>query len=157
MTNRIFYVTNLPFAKRIFIKQIYNWLCSRFNRFTHKPKIEIDFNSDDFKPILNSLVNTTTKERKTIVNEIKSQMKHILNHFIECNWGSHYNAVFKNLIKPYLDNPKVLDGVLKSEVIKDKNVIVGNTGAKIFPELMIYLKRVDSPKIQTYLKQEINL
>ncbi|MEY8849695.1 hypothetical protein AB9K26_12825 [Psychroserpens sp. XS_ASV72] len=54
--------------------------------------------------------------------------------------GGHYNTFFKNLIKPYLDNPNVLDGVLKSKVIKDKNTIAGNTEAKIYPELMKCLK-----------------
>lgn len=157
MTSHISYIINLPFAIRIFIKRIYNWLCSRLNKFTHQPKIEIDFAKSDFKPIMDSLLNKTTKEQKTVVKEIKSQMEHILKHFIGCNWGSHYNAVFKNLVKPYLDNPKVLDSVLKSEIIKDKNTIVGNTGANIFPELMDYLKRVDSPKIQAYLRQEFNL
>ncbi|MEZ4801298.1 MAG: hypothetical protein R2797_00895 [Gelidibacter sp.] len=117
----------------------------------------MDFINYDFMPLINSLDSKSIKERKAIVSEIKSQMKHIFRHFIECNWGSHYNTIFKSLIKPYLDNPQTLDVVLKSEIIKDKNTVVGRTGAKIFPELMNYLKRVDSPKIHEYLKQEFNL
>lgn len=117
----------------------------------------MDLINNDFMPLINSLDSMSLKERKVIIKAIKSQMRNILKHFIECTWGSHYNAVFENLIKPYLDNPQTLDSVLKSEVIKDKNTIIGKTGAKIFPELMNYLKRVDSPKIQVYLRQEFNL
>lgn len=117
----------------------------------------MDLINDDFMPLINSLHSKSIKERKVIVNEIKSQMEHILRHFIECYWGSHYNTVFKSLIKPYLDDPQTLEVVLKSEIIKDKNTVVGRTGAKIFPELVNYLKRVDSPKIHEYLKQEFNL
>ncbi|TXE06107.1 hypothetical protein FUA26_14090 [Seonamhaeicola algicola] len=117
----------------------------------------MDLINNDFMPLINSLDSKSIKEREVIVNEIKYQMEHILRHFIRCNWGTHYNTVFKSLIKPYLDNPQTLEVVLKSEMIKDKNTVVGRTGVKIFPKLMNYLKRVDSPNIQEYLKQEFNL
>lgn len=137
---------------------LFNWTCKDCNEISsYESEIDIDFTKHDFKPLLDSLTSKSIKEQEKVVTEIKSQMVYILKHFIECTWGSHYNTVFKKLIKPYLDNPLVLDYVLKSEIIKDKNIVIGKTGAKAYPELMNYLKRVDSPKIHEYLKQEFNL
>ena len=136
---------------------MFNWHCPNCNKITlHKSQIEIDFVNDDFKSIVESLINKMIAERETIINEIKSQMVNILKHFIECDKGWHYNAMFKSLIKPYLDNPLVLDFVLKSDAIKG-NEITGNSGAKIYPELLDSLKKVDDIKIKEYLKQEFNL
>ena len=122
----------------------------------YKPQIEIDFANDDFKPIINSLTNKTKEEREIVINEIKSQMVNILKHFIECDKGWHYNTMFKSLIKPHLDNPLVLDFVLKSDAIKG-NEIIGSSGTKIYPELIDSLNKVNDIKIKEYLKQEFNL
>lgn len=129
-------------------------LCSNCNKiFPHKSQVKIDFISDDFKPIIDSLTNKTIEEREIVINEIKFQMVNILKHFIECDKGWHYNSMFKSLIKPYLDNPLVLDFVLKSDAIKG-NKISGISGTKVYPELLERLKKVDSIKIRNYLKKE---
>ncbi|GAB4161738.1 MAG: hypothetical protein Tsb0033_19680 [Winogradskyella sp.] len=117
----------------------------------------MDLINNDFMPLISSLDTKPIQEQKVIIKEIKSQMVNILKHFIECTWGSHYNTVFKRLIKPYLDNPFVLDYVLKSEIIKDKNIVIGKTGAKAYPELLKYLISVDSLKIRDYLSNEFEL
>lgn len=147
----------LEFSINKLNEPIFNWNCSYCNKITpHKPQIEIDFANDDFKPIIDSLTNKTIAERETVISEIKSQMVNILKHFIECDKGWHYNVMFKSLIKSYLDNPLVLDFVLKSDTIKG-NEINGISGAKIYPELLRRLAQVDSSKIKNYLKQEFNL
>ncbi|WP_412561843.1 hypothetical protein [Winogradskyella sp. MIT101101] len=117
----------------------------------------MDLINYDFMPLISSLDTKPIQEQKVIIKEIKSEMVNILKHFIECTWGSHYNTVFKRLIKPYLDNPLVLDYVLKSEIIKDKNIVIGKTGAKAYPELLKYLMLVDSLKIRIYLSNEFEL
>lgn len=79
----------------------------------------------------------------------------VLKHYVECNRGYHYNSIFEKVIKPYFDSVEVLDSVLRSEVIKNKsNVVIGQTGAKIFPELLDKLLLVDSENIKSYLKNE---
>ncbi|WP_338359833.1 hypothetical protein [Yeosuana marina] len=113
----------------------------------------MDLINNDFMPLISSLDSKPIQEQKVIIKEIKSQMVNILKHFIECDKGWHYNAIFKSLIKPYLDNPLVLDFVLKSHAIKG-NEISGNSGAKIYAELLRRLEQVDSPKIKNYLKKE---
>ena len=144
----------LEFSINKLNEPMFNWNCSYCNKITpHEPQIEIDFANDDFKPIIDSLTNKTIAERETVISEIKSQMVNILKHFIECDKGWHYNTLFKSLLKPYLDNPLVLDFVLKSKAIRG-NEINGNSGAKIYPELLRRLEQVDSPKIKNYLKTE---
>lgn len=86
---------------------------------------------------------------------MREDLKSILIHYIECNRGYHYNSIFEKVIKPYFDSVEVLDSVLRSEVIKNKShVVIGQTGAKIFPELLDKLMLVDSENIKSYLKNE---
>lgn len=82
-------------------------------------------------------------------------MHSILEHFIQCNRGYHYNSIFDNFIKSEFDSVEVLDCVLRSSIIKNKsNVITGQTGAKIYPELFNKLLSIDSVEIKNYLSNE---
>jgi hypothetical protein len=136
-------------------RPVFHWKCSKCGKsIPYISEIDIDFTKDDFKPLVDSMSDKTPVEQEAIRNEIKVQMVDILQHFIECGRASHYNELFKSLIKPYLDNTSVLDYVLKSGLVKNDKVIIGSTRAKIFPELLDYLMSVDSPKITTYLKEE---
>lgn len=87
---------------------------------------------------------------------IKVQMPEIIKHFIECGWGACYNTLFDRVIKKYLDDEKVLDFILRDNIIRDfpQRNIVGVTGAKIYPELLNRLKEVESKKIKEYLQNE---
>jgi hypothetical protein len=115
----------------------------------------IDFIEGDISKIVTVLATKPAIEQEPIVNEIKSQMVGILKHFIGCTWGAHYMTQYYKLIHPYLDNPDVLDFVLKSDVILDrKNVLSGVTGAKVFPLLADMLKGVESQKIKQYMADE---
>ncbi len=120
------------------------------------PENRFDFANNDFMPIINSLTTKPESEKQEIIAEIKVQMIEILRHFIECTWGAHYNTMFDMLIKPYLTDSSTLDYVLKSEIINESkgNVVRGNTGAKIYPELNYYLSNVNSAEIKNYLKKE---
>lgn len=134
------------------------WCCSDYpkckNEFLYEPPIDrFNFANNDFTLIISSLEELEFNEKIKIKTEIKAQMIEILKHFIECTWGAHYDTLFDKIIKPYLDNPYVLDYVLKSETVGNVG-LVGMTGAKIYPDLMTYLRRVDSEKIQKYLDNE---
>jgi hypothetical protein len=135
----------------------FTWCCNNYNckneSLYDPPVNRFDFASNDFIPILDTFNRIQLNEKIAIELEIKVQMVEILNHFISCRWGAHFNILFDKIISPYLDNTYVLDYVLKSETIKDVGM-KGRTGAKIYPELMTYLKRVSSEKIQKYLKYE---
>jgi hypothetical protein len=120
------------------------------------PENRFDFSNNNFMLILNSLSTKSDSEREEILAEINVQMIDILIHFIQCDWGSHYNTLFEMLIKPYLTDPNTLDFVLRSEIINEAkgNIMRGNTGAKIFFELYYYLYNVNSKEIKNYLQKE---
>lgn len=139
----------------------YFWRCSKYPECKHTkdynyPKSRFDFANDDFLSTLNSIDEKSDPERQEILNEITVQMPQILEHFIKCSWGAHYNTMFEKIIKPHLTDPLTLDFVLNGDCIKEYkgNVIRGKTGAKIYQELFIYLKRVESRPIQEYLENE---
>ena len=139
----------------------YFWGCSKYPLCSKSKNYEIpdnrfDFANNDFIPIIQSLSYISDIEREGILDEIKVQMIDILRHFVQCNWGAHFNTMFEMLIKPYLSDPNTLDHFLKSEVIDELkgNVIFGKTGAKIYPELHYYLNNVNSDEIKNYLKHE---
>lgn len=127
-------------------------LCSNIQNYV-VPENRFDFANNDFMPIIRSLNSQGDNEKQEIIAEIKVQMIEILKHFIECTWGAHYNTMFDMLIKPFLTDPKILDLVLRSEIINESkgNVIYGITGAKIYPELNDYLSKVNSSEIKQYL------
>ena len=79
-------------------------------------------------------------------------MPHILHHFIDCTWGACYNALYSNVLMPYLDSVDVVDWVLHSSVIHTApDVVTGKTGARIYGELRWRLNGVQSEKIRQYL------
>ncbi|WP_369972951.1 hypothetical protein [Psychroserpens sp. XS_ASV72] len=47
----------------------------------------MDLINNDFMPLINSLDSKSVKERRVGIKTIKSQMRNILKHFIECTWG----------------------------------------------------------------------
>lgn len=110
---------------------------------------------ENLSNFLDKINNLSTIEVLKLENVYKNNMFFILKHYIECNRGYHYNSIFEKVIKPYFDSVEVLESVLRSEVIKNKsNVVIGQTGAKIFPELLDKLMLVDSENIKSYLKNE---
>lgn len=105
--------------------------------------------------ILNSIHEIEIDNDSDIEDVIIDKMHLILEHYIQCNRGYHYNSIFEKIIKPYFDSIEVLESVLKSSMIKNKqNIIIGQTGAKIFPELLNKLLLVESENIKFYLKNE---
>lgn len=116
------------------------------------PEDRFDFSISHPGEILESLKQIPIDEKEKIENEIKAQMVEILIHFIRCDWSPHYNTMFEQLIMVYLDDPDVLDYVLKNTVWYVG--IKGKTGANIYPELMKYLRKIKSPEIQNYLNNE---
>lgn len=107
---------------------------------------------------LNSINNLSNDDLLNSKDFIKKEMKAILEHYVECKRGYHYNVIFQKIIKPFLDSVTDLEIVLKSDVIKDKsNVVIGKTGSKIFPELYKKLIQVESESIKVFLMNEFNL
>lgn len=88
------------------------------------------------------------------VRTAKVFMPHILYHFIECNRGGCYNALYSNVIVPYLDSTDVLDYVLHTSFVHpNADTAQGKTDALIYPELRRRLDGVQSEKIRQYLAE----
>jgi len=107
----------------------------------------------DHQQVLSKLQTIIGEEN--IIPFIRSRMEGILIHYIECTWGACYTTKFKELIRPYLNDPELLDKVLRSEAIKDKpDTITGKTGARIFSDLLHQLKQCHETVIRNYLNKE---
>lgn len=108
---------------------------------------------------VNILENGDNETKVLLIDEIKVQMVEILNHFIDCTWGVHYMTLLNKMIIPYLDDPKVLDFVLKGPIIRQAkgNVYLGKSGAKMYDELYYCLRRVENENIQHYLINEFKM
>ena len=153
----------LKLARKGEKKGTYFWGCSnypecKYSKVYDIPINRIEFSKDDFSPILNSINNKSSQEREAILAEITVQMIEILEHYISCSWGAHFNTMFEKLIKPYLADPSTLDYVLRGNSINENkgNIIIGKTGARIFPELLEYLMKVNNEEIRQYLKNEFH-
>lgn len=86
---------------------------------------------------------------------IRLAMGPILRHCIVCDWGACYNTKFKELVWPYLDDVRLLDELLRSEIIRPTgDLLVGRTGARIFPELLQMLSRCEAGTVRRYLDAE---
>jgi hypothetical protein len=140
------------------------WYCSKYpiceRTLQYKtPEQRFDYANDDFMPIFDTLETKSNTQIEEIVAEIQTQMIDILNHFIECTWGAHYNTIYDKLIQPYLADSNTLDYFLRSEIIDESkgNIVIGKTGAKIFPDLYKRLIRVQSREVRSYLKSEFPL
>ena len=109
----------------------------------------------DHQKILQDLVKKEGEASAVLL--IKSNMDKILEHYIGCTWGACYNTKFKELIQPHFDDVKLLDKILRSDLIKERaNVIVGKTGARIFDSLLFELRQCKSDKIRNYLYDEFS-
>ena len=107
----------------------------------------------DHRPILEEIRKAGGED--AVVLAIKAQMGSILRHCIECDWGACYNTKFDELVSPYLDDVNLLDEILKSEIIREtSDVIIGRTGARIFPEFIRKLSKCRNPGIRDYLSTE---
>lgn len=85
-------------------------------------------------------------------------MAQILIHFISCQRGACYNALYFNVIVPHLDSAEVLDNVLKGTVVRGKSgILAGKSGARIFPELLGRLEKVESQVIGAYLQENFRM
>jgi hypothetical protein len=108
------------------------------------------------KIIKESSLEPECREFMLITVAIKNNIGTYISHFIECNWGAHCNTLFKEFIKPYLDDLEPLKMVLSSSIIDEnnKNVVISKNGYKIYKDLYKYLLQVESIKIKKFLKQE---
>ncbi|MBK9733195.1 MAG: hypothetical protein IPO83_18225 [Chitinophagaceae bacterium] len=81
-------------------------------------------------------------------------MERILIHYIGCTWGACYNTKFKELIQPYFDDEKLLDKILRTDIIKERsNVLIGESGARIFDLLLFELNNATAREFGiTYMK-----
>jgi hypothetical protein len=104
----------------------------------------LEFNASHFFPPM-------TKSR---IAAAKVFMAQILCHFIECTWGTCYNAIYFNALVPHLDAPEIVDYVLKGSLVRGgPGVQVGKSGARLYPELRSRLQTVMSPRIRSYLSE----
>jgi hypothetical protein len=103
----------------------------------------------DHRELLNDLAHKHGEEH--VRNLATQSMK-------ECQYPPCYNTKYKDLIKPYLNDPELLDTVLRSDIIKSKsNVIIGKTGACIYAELLQKLASCNSKVIRDYLRAEFEI
>lgn len=104
----------------------------------------VEFNASHFFPPMTSKRIATAKVF----------MPQILYHFIECAWGGCYNSLYLNVLVPHLDSPQALDYVLRSFAVhQDSTVCIGKSGAKVYPELLTRLQRVNSKSVRDYLAE----
>lgn len=74
-------------------------------------------------------------------------------HAIECGWSPCFNTTFDSVIQPHFQNTKILDAILKSEIIQDKGeILVADSGARIFRELLNRLHSLENSAVRQYLK-----
>lgn len=141
----------------------FSWRCQNFPDCsftkTYTPVIPaLDIANTDTMTVVNCLKKGSLNEKELMIDEIRTQMVKILEHFIICGWGAHYNTLLHEIIQPYLDCPNVLHYVLTGPSIKTEkgNVFLGSRGAKMFPELLDCFKGVKNSRISTYLNEEFN-
>jgi hypothetical protein len=92
------------------------------------------------------------------VRMAKVFMPHIRFHFIECTWGGCYNALYSNVLVPYLDSVGVVDYVLHCPVIHpSSDIVAGSTGARVYSELRHRLNGVQSEKIRQYFSENFKI
>lgn len=142
---------------------------SLIDKTCSNPLCNFDFNGlsellilDDYKLKQALAVSRSAKNKneiKLIEVAIQYNMADYLSHFIECTWGAHYNSLYKDFIKPYLNDLNVLKTVLTSNIIKtEKNgVIVSDSGYKMFWILYKYLIKINNEEIKTFLKTEFKV
>lgn len=141
----------------------YYWGCSTFPNCTNTEKYQappfaLDIIEGNVYEYIEFFKNGSDSEKELLKLDIRAQMPQILEHFIECTWGACYNTLYKEIIKPYLNDPNALDYVLKGDYIKTEkdNVYKGKTGAKMYDDLFDRLIRVESDDIKCYLTEEFD-
>jgi hypothetical protein len=87
---------------------------------------------------------------------IKIAMPMLLEHFIGCNLGRCWTAIYSRFIRPYLDNPTLLQETLLSGLLDQNkgNTISSDSGTPIFYDLFVLLYNVESADIRSYLEQD---
>lgn len=108
------------------------------------------------KALIVSYKGDDERQIKLLATAVRFHIGSYLSHFVACQWGTHYQTLFKDFIILYLDDLNALQLVLSSDVIKlDKgNVVVSKNNYKMFPELYDWLMRVHSPAIRNFLRLE---
>jgi len=108
------------------------------------------------KALIDAHKDKDERELKLLTTAVKYNIANYLDHFVSCNWGSHYTTLFKDFIFLYLDDLNALKLVLSSNTIKlDKGeVIVSKNGYRMFWDLYKWLIRVHSSQIRNFLRQE---
>lgn len=113
-------------------------------------------NDDELQKILLDHYNDRdSHEYKLVITAIKYNSGNYLAHFIECNWGAHYNTLFDTFLVNFFDDLNIFKTILKSEVIKNKdNVVLSKNGYKMFWELYDHLKKLHDPNLRSFLVSE---
>lgn len=135
-------------------KKCSNPLCG-FNFKGLKPLLDKN-DSELHKELIQAYKGDNDHKVKLLATAVKFNIGEYLSHFIACQWGAHYQTIFKDFIILYLDDLNILKQVLKSDVIKQEkdNIVISQNGYKMFWELYKYLMRVHSPDIRKFLQLE---
>lgn len=124
--------------------------------------LEALLHKDDYslhKAIIKTHKDNNRHEIKLLATAARANMTNYLSHYISCDWGAHYQNVFKDFLVPYLDDLNVVKSVLKSDTIQiDKNnVVISKNGYKMFWELYEHLMKVRDRDIRDFLRFEFPL
>lgn len=111
------------------------------------------------KELLDAYKGKNEDEKKLLATAIRFNIGQFLSHFIICDWGVHYQTLFKDFIILYLDDINVLKMVLSSDAITaDKNnIVTSKNGYKMFWDLYEYLMKVHNQNIREFLRFEFPL
>lgn len=134
-----------------------NPLCG-FNFAGLQPLLDIDETSLH-KELLRAYSDKNEARTNLLATAIRFNICQYLSHFVVCNWGSHYNTLFKDFIILYLDDLNVVKMVLSSDVIKTNkdNIVISKNGYRVFWSLYEYLMKVHNQPIRDFLRFEFPL
>jgi hypothetical protein len=140
----------------------YRWLCPRRCFPSINTEVPTTEHLDDLQPDASGTLEFNASHffppmTKSRIATAKVFMAQILYHFIECTWATCYNALYFNVLVPHLDAPEIVDYVLRSSLIRGgPGVHVGESGARLYPELRSRLQVVMSPRIRSYLSENFH-
>lgn len=76
----------------------------------------------------------------------------LFKHFIECRWPACYNTTSDEVIAAHFCSRSLLHAMLRSSMIRDtRDILHGHEGARVFPELLFHLGKIQDPSVQAYL------
>ncbi len=143
----------------------YKWRCKKGCAPDLDTRIPVDKDLNPFREkcishgkIINGLIfggplfNCEIPVNDPCMPGIKVFMPHLLSHAIPCGSGFCYNSLDINCFRPHLDNPDVVDFVLRGGVVSlTSGAWQGLTGAIIYPDLHNILASVESSEVRDYI------